>query len=250
MILSKRLQTIADMVTKGHCICDIGCDHAHIAIYLVGQGIAPRAVAMDIHTGPLERARGHIVAHGLADKIETRLSDGFVSLRAGEAETVIIAGMGGRLMQAILTDGAAKIAGIKELILGPQSEIPAFRRFLRMNGFHTEHEDLILEGDIFYPIIKAAPSRLKSEELNTIDINETEATTIADCYGHIPLKQRNPALLKYLRREQKVTLEIINQINNSSYLSKKNEEKLDEMRKKAAELTDLIGLWKTENGGL
>ena len=235
VVLSKRLQTIADMVTKGYRICDIGCDHAYIAMYLIQEGIAPQAIAMDIHARPLERARVHIAAQGLSDRIETRLSDGFAALNEGEADTVIMTGMGGRLMQAIIADALLKTMGLKEMILGPQSEIPAFRRFLRMHGFRTEREELVLEEDKYYPIIKVAPG--------LVDNNETEATIIADCYGHIPLKERNPVLLMYLKREQKVTLDIISQLNNSSYLNKKNEKKLKEMRGKAEELADLIKIW-------
>ena len=238
IVLSKRLKTIADMVTEGYRICDIGCDHAHIAIFLITQGKTPSAIAMDIHTGPLERAREQITLHGLADKIETRLSDGFKALRIGEADSVIISGMGGRLMQAILTDAPEKAASVKELILGPQSEIPAFRRFLRMKGFRTVREDLVYEEDKFYPIMKVVPN-----QLNPAKIKETEATLINDCYGHLLLKERNPVLLRFLKREHKITMEIINQINNGSYLNKKSEKKLKEMQKKAAELVDLIGMW-------
>ena len=235
IVLSKRLKTIADMVSKGHRVCDIGCDHAHVVIYLVGQGVAPNAIAMDIHNKPLERAREHINTYGLADKIETRLSDGFKALKMGEVETVIMAGMGGRLIQAILTDAKVKATSLKELILGPQSEVAAFRRFLRLNGFRIEYEDLVYEDDKFYPIMRVVPG--------PADMNETEATIIADCYGYVPLKERNPVLLAYLKREFKVTSEIINQISNSSYLNRKSELKLNEMRKKAAELNDLIGMW-------
>ncbi|MCL2050490.1 MAG: class I SAM-dependent methyltransferase [Lachnospiraceae bacterium] len=241
IVLSKRLKAIAEMVTAGHRICDIGCDHAHIAIYLVGQGIAPKAIAMDIHTGPLARASEHIKESGLIDKIETRLSDGFSALKAGEAETVIIAGMGGRLMEAILVNAGEKTAALQELILAPQSEVPAFRRFLRINGFQTVQEELIFEENKFYPIIKVIPTpgRLPIEKLN-----ETKATIIADCYGQIPLNERNPVLLKYLKREHKITLEIIGKINNTCYLNKKNQEKLAEIKKREAELSDLIRLWQ------
>ena len=43
--------------------------------------------------------------YGLEQYIETRLSDGLEKLEAGEADTLVIAGMGGPLMERILTDG-------------------------------------------------------------------------------------------------------------------------------------------------
>ena len=73
--LSKRLQVIASFVTAGNRIADIGCDHGFVPIYLVKQLISPKAIAMDIGKGPLQRAAGHIQESGLEDRIETRLSN-------------------------------------------------------------------------------------------------------------------------------------------------------------------------------
>ena len=60
MILSERLHAVADLVTPGLRLADIGTDHAYIPIYLVEQGRIPSAVAMDINRGPLAIAKTHI----------------------------------------------------------------------------------------------------------------------------------------------------------------------------------------------
>ena len=78
--LSKRLQAVADLVTPGMRLVDVGTDHAYIPIYLTQNGLVPSAIAMDINKGPLERADAHILEHGLDGKIVTRLSDGLVNL--------------------------------------------------------------------------------------------------------------------------------------------------------------------------
>ena len=49
MTLSKRLQAVADMVTPGYVVADIGTDHGYIPIYLTKNKIAPKAYAMDIN---------------------------------------------------------------------------------------------------------------------------------------------------------------------------------------------------------
>ena len=56
MKLSKRLETVASFVPKGSNIADIGTDHGYVPIYLVREGQAEHAVAMDVRKGPLERA--------------------------------------------------------------------------------------------------------------------------------------------------------------------------------------------------
>ena len=60
MELSTRLQAVADFVTAGYKLADIGTDHAYIPIALVEQNRIPGAIAMDINEGPLQRAGEHI----------------------------------------------------------------------------------------------------------------------------------------------------------------------------------------------
>lgn len=135
MELSKRLQAVADLVTAGYRVADIGTDHAYIPIFLLASGKISGAVAMDVNEGPLERARCHVAENGLSDKISLRLSDGLAGLRPGEAESVVIAGMGGGLIIRILTEGAGALEHVKECILQPQSEIEKVRAFLLEEGF-------------------------------------------------------------------------------------------------------------------
>ena len=193
MELSKRLQTIANMVTKGNRVADVGCDHGFVPIYLYRQGISSKLYAMDVRTGPLERAREHIEAYGLSSYIETRLSDGVSALKAGEADTLICAGMGGRLMGRILTEGKDKILSMQELILQPQSEIAYFRSCLRSLGLMIVDEDMVKEEGKFYPIIRAVPS--PSSDIRTVSGERQE---LEDAYGPVLLRKKHPVLREYL----------------------------------------------------
>ena len=40
-MLSKRLKTVADLVTSGNIVADVGTDHGYVPIYLVEQNISP-----------------------------------------------------------------------------------------------------------------------------------------------------------------------------------------------------------------
>ena len=90
------------MITKGGKVADIGCDHAYLSIYMIKHQIAESVIAMDVNRGPLERARDNIRKSGYENQINVRLSDGIKELNVGEADTLLIAGMGGGLIQKIL----------------------------------------------------------------------------------------------------------------------------------------------------
>ncbi len=154
--LSRRLRALADMVTPGNVAVDVGCDHGFLSIFLVQKGISPRVIAMDVRTGPLSRAKEHIAEAELTEYIETRLSDGLSSYKKGEAQTLICAGMGGKLMQKILREGGEKTEAFRELILQPQSELTEFRRFLRESGYHICEENILREENKYYFLMKVS----------------------------------------------------------------------------------------------
>ena len=90
--LSRRMKAVASMVTAGYTLCDVGTDHGYVPIALVQGNIIPKAIAVDINKGPLERANEHIRANGLTEQITTRLSNGLEAIHDGEVDSIVIAG--------------------------------------------------------------------------------------------------------------------------------------------------------------
>ncbi len=209
--LSARMQALTDMVTPGNRVCDVGCDHGWVSVYLVQQGISPRVLAMDVRRGPLSRAQQHIRQRGLEAYIETRLSDGVAALEAGEADTVLCAGMGGRLMQRILEEGREKLASVGELILQPQSELRAFRAYLRGAGYVTAAEDMVYEDGKYYPMMKAVPAAGER------DISVTaEEQALWDCFGELLLAHGHPVLKQYLKAAEQSCGRILEQLEQGA----------------------------------
>lgn len=188
--LSRRMQAVADMVTPGSRVADVGCDHGYVSIYLVQHQKAEHVLAMDIHEGPLLRAARHVEEAKLQSYITLRLSDGLCKFAVGEADTLICAGMGGRLIQRILENEPDKTDSIKELILQPQSEVSLFRRFLSDKGYSITEENMVLEEGKFYPVMKA----VRTGEGRIFSEAEVR-------FGPILLRQRHPVLKQYLAFE-------------------------------------------------
>lgn len=232
--ISKRLSAAAALVSKGNRLADIGCDHGYLPIYLVQQSHIPGAIAMDIRPGPLSRAREHIRAYGLLDYIECRLSDGLEALCPGEAETIVIAGMGAPLMEKILERGTAQLAGVKELIVQPQSDVERFRRFLQELPFTVDGEDMVEENGKYYPVLHLSCGKTKDSW------QETEYR-----YGKYLLRDRHPVLKKYLCGERKRLEKLEKKLSEAE--SRRAEARLELVRKEKECLEEA---WETYGFGM
>ena len=195
--LSKRLLAVAGFVTPGSRVADIGTDHAFVPIYLMEHKIVPSALAMDIGKGPLLAAEEHIKEHGLEKYITARQSDGVLALQDGEADSVIIAGMGGALVIKILSEGRERLRNVKELILQPQSEVEKVRHFLYESGYHITAEEMVFEDGKYYPMMHAVPGR-----------DDTVYPESYFKYGGWLFREKNEVLLRYLEKEEREVREI------------------------------------------
>lgn len=215
--LSKRLHTIAQMVTPGNRLADIGTDHGFLPLYLLEQGRIPSALAMDVNVGPLERAKEHIETSNCQPYIETRLSDGLEKLIPGEVDTVVIAGMGGGLMVRILTAELCKLEGLKELILQPQSEVQEVRKCLADIGFSIADEDMLVEDEKYYVVIKATPSTgcddTPSYSCGQGTVDGIAVEVLEALYGPVLLAKKHPVLKAWLEREIGISQEIIDRLS-------------------------------------
>lgn len=210
MQLSLRLNAVAKMVSQGNRLVDVGCDHGYLPVYLYLNRQIPGAIAMDVRPGPLSRAREHIAQYGLEQYIETRLSDGLEKLLPGEGDTLVIAGMGGPLMERILKDGEQARENFEEMILAPQSDVPHFRRFIGSIGWEIVQEEMILEDGKFYPIMKAVHG---TEPVCPLD--ETKPYTQEEWFGRYLLKGHHPVLKKYLERELGIRKQILEKLKDA-----------------------------------
>ena len=256
VVLSERLQAVVSMVTQGSRVCDVGCDHGFVSICLIEQKISPYVLAMDVREGPLGAASRHISERGLGTYIETRLSDGLHNYEAGETDSLICAGMGGRLMMRILGEDRRKTDSFKELILQPQSELEQFRAWLWEQGYRITDEKMVEEDGKFYSMMRVTPDKerpcgaLYPEELFTgsglpehmdtpraaadaggvrtaeaIGIDRAGLHKLAYRYGAYLLLRGDDTLRKYLRREERIYGEILERLRTEGLSGSVREER-------------------------
>lgn len=238
MLLSDRMRAVTELVQPCKSIADIGCDHGYVAMELVRSKICRHVIAMDINSGPLDRARQNIAEYDMQEYIETRLSDGVSALQEGEVEGIVCAGMGGRLVISILEQGKERVGAMRQVVLQPQSELAEVRKYLRKKGFLIDREDIIYEDGKYYPMMRALPGafgRLEwqiggnleqkcrqsgvyrngvpayRQPFDVSEISREEVkrmTRVQDTYGPCLLEMAHPVLKRYLLW-QKANLECI-----------------------------------------
>ena len=211
--LSKRLNTIAEMVTDGYRLADIGCDHAWLPVFLVSSGRIPSALAMDAAPGPLKRAGEHIREYHLQEQIEPRLSDGLEKLEPQEADTIVLSGMGGDLIIRILSAKPTLISRIPELILSPQSEVERVRSWLFQRGFVFLDEALVYEEDKWYFIMKVSAQPAQTGSFHREGTEREQM--LFSAFGPVLLTRRDPALLAWLDWKESVLTGIRDRLKDS-----------------------------------
>jgi tRNA (adenine22-N1)-methyltransferase len=171
MVLKGRLKLIYDMIPTCDILADIGTDHALLPAYALLNKRCRRAVACDVKTGPLERAKKTLKKYMLEDRMELRIGSGLEPIRGHESDVIVLAGMGGILITRLIEESIDKAKAANCLILQPMTNQDLVRPFLWKQGFEVRDERLTSEGDKLYQVILASYTgkpRDKWERINEV----------------------------------------------------------------------------------
>lgn len=153
--LDARLSMAALHVREGSALADIGSDHGMLPVYLVLGGKISRAICADINEKPLAKSRELVELYNLSGKIQCVLSDGLSAISPGDADDIVIAGMGGDLIASIIGRAAWLKDPGKKLILQPMSMPERLRRYLFGAGFEITAEDGVNAQNRLYTVMSA-----------------------------------------------------------------------------------------------
>lgn len=222
--MEERLAQLAAMVDQGARIADIGTDHAYLPIELVNTGKVSFAIASDVAKGPLKNAKNDIEQAGLQEKISARLGSGLVTIKEeDQIDTVIIAGMGGKLMVELLQEAKQRGELYPTLILEPNVGEPNVRKWLEENNYQIIQEKIIEVSGHIYELIKAVHSE-KEYKLTSKEIN----------FGPLLLQEKSEIFKRKWQNQltyQKKLIDNLNKAKNKDIEKVKQTENLIDMIK-------------------
>lgn len=227
--LSPRLGLLAGWVRSGARIADVGTDHAYLPVWLSLHGRVASAIASDLREGPLARARETGRTFG-AENVDFRLCDGLDRIRPDEVDTIIIAGMGGENIAAILSKAPWTADGAHTLLLQPQTRAEDLRLFLSEHGYRITREALVWDRGILYPCMEA--------------VSGQESMSLGQLYGgakllHDPLGEQY-IIAKIIRLQNAVA-----GLNRAGGLE--NQQKADTLRDILTALLSMREEWRHAN---
>lgn len=209
MNLSKRIEKIVEMIPKCNCLADIGTDHAYVPISTTLKGITKSAIACDINEGPIRVANTNIRKHGLADVIETRIGPGLSVLKEGEADVILIAGMGGNLIADIIKENYEIASSAKVLMLQPVQYPEVLRKYLLESGFSIVDEELVKDDEKYYQILKT--------------VKKSQEPFEKESYYYIGerlINKKHPLLMEFLEFKLRLFNRILDQITPEEHPEK------------------------------
>jgi len=201
--LSNRLLAIVSKVNKNSNIVDIGTDHGYVPIYLCEKKVVQKAIACDVSKGSCEKASKNVLEHSLERRISVIKSDGLKSIDTIGFNTVVISGMGGKLVEKILDEGVDKLNNIEYLVLQPQTDIESVRKKMHSIGYIIIDEDIVFEDKMYYNIIVGKKG------------NEIYEKEIEYMFGKVLLNRQDKMLKSFLEYEILKSKDIINSLKES-----------------------------------
>ena len=228
MKLTDRLLKIASLVDKDKRIADIGTDHGYIPVYLLNQNKIQYAILGDVNKGPLENAKKEVMRNKLQDKVDLRLGSGIEVLKENEVDEIIIAGMGGMLINNLLKANEKVAHTTEKLILQPMQAPEELRMFLYQNGYKILDEHLVREEHRLYEIIVCKYEGLEPQEIDPIYYE----------IGQKLIQNNDPLLNDFIENKIRINQNVLKKLEGKE--GQGIEDKRAALNKKIDALNDLL----------
>ena len=187
--MGSRLLMAASFVDNGDTVCDVGCDHGKLSLYLVQRGKAKHVIATDINRQPLQKAIDLFASYDLSHTADFLLTDGLQGIKDTSRIThVIIAGLGGHTMEQVIESALFVKAQKTRLVLLPAQSGYQIRKYLYENGFEIEKEQTVSEKGKYYSCISAVYTGVcHTPDIYDMYIGKSGSCTGDDAIGYFEM---------------------------------------------------------------
>lgn len=230
--LSDRLKAIEALILPGETVADIGTDHGFLPMSLWETGKSPHVIMSDIGQGPLNKAETNISKHFHNHQFDIRIGNGLETLKPGEVDVVVIAGMGGLLISDIIGTDLNKARSFRRYILQPRSAQKRLRGWLIDNGFCITDEILVREGKYICEIISANSWNESIEKVpNSCKITEWDEMDLE--ISPILFVKKDPLLVEFVENKVRIEEKILAELKAGTKSNKLYKIRVSEDRIKA-----------------
>ena len=213
MRYGKRIDTLCSLLERAESFADVGCDHGYCSEYMLKNGLCDSVIFSDISKGSLAKAEKLLAPFVQAGKAKGVLGDGFFGVPK-DTEEVLIAGMGGSEMVAILSDTRYGFIP-KRFVLQPMHDAEKLRRYLIENGGYIIR-DFTFEDGKFYEVIVGVRATGEKQEYTDSELE----------FGKENLRTMPTAFVKRMEKllkntEKYLTRENLQESSRAELLTKK-----------------------------
>ncbi len=157
----KRIDTLCSHLRPAQSFADVGCDHGYCSEYVLKNGLCERVIFSDISKGSLAKAETLLAPFAQEGRAKGVLGNGFFGVPS-DTEQVLIAGMGGSEIVAILSDARYGFLP-KYFVLQPMHDSEKLRRYLVSEGAAIARDYTFFDGK-YYDVIVGANAKATGEK--------------------------------------------------------------------------------------
>ena len=154
-----RIEAIYSFISESDKVVDVGCDQAKLGIMLAKRNQS--SIASDISEKVIEKAKNDIKS----DLIDLRVSNGLEKIKEGEADTLVLSGMGSHTILDILNNTKLRF---NKIITISNNDHDLLRIKMNELNYMVDSEQIIKENNKYYNLIVFVPGNKK---YNDYEIN-------------------------------------------------------------------------------
>ena len=139
-----RIEALYSFIDEKDRVVDVGCDQAKLALMLAKRN--QNSIASDISEKVIEKARNDI-ANPL---IDLRVSNGLDNIKEGEADTLVLSGMGTHTILEILNNTKLRF---NKIITISNNYHDILRNKMNDLNYKVKEEQIIKENNKYYNLI-------------------------------------------------------------------------------------------------